>query len=103
MYVLTEAPSFDIGGIRCGHTTTPRTNPMSKTDADSVTSAPPDLVGAEGLLEILWPHPKGRPSLRWLRSLTAKRVIPVTRIGRRTFFSPARVAAALRKFEIAPR
>lgn len=59
----------------------------------------PGLVSAERLRELLWPDPASRPSLRWVRELQARRVIPFIKIGARVFFEPERVRAALRRFE----
>lgn len=49
------------------------------------------FVGAEALLEILFKDEASRPSLRWLRELQAKRLIPFRKIGRRVFFCPDEV------------
>lgn len=56
------------------------------------------LVGAETLLETLFPNPSDRPSLRWLREMQAKRLIPYKKIGRKIVrFDVAEVRAALDK------
>ena len=73
------------------------TTPATTTPSASSTGY---LDAAQLLLE-LWPNAKARPSLRWLRGMTAKRVIPVTRVGRLVFFEIERVRAALRRFEVA--
>jgi len=52
------------------------------------------LVGAGKLLEILWDE-DARPSLRWLRTQQAARAIPHVRVGRRVWFDPEQVRAAL--------
>jgi hypothetical protein len=57
------------------------------------------LVGADTLRLILWPDPSSRPSLRWVRELQARRVIPFIKLGVKVFFEPERVRAALRRFE----
>jgi hypothetical protein len=57
------------------------------------------LVGVEALRLILWPDPASRPSLRWVRELQARRVIPHIKLGVKVFFEPERVRAALRRFE----
>ena len=44
------------------------------------------LVDAPRLLEELFPNPKCRPSLRWLRTQVAERSLPFVRIGRLCFF-----------------
>lgn len=41
-----------------------------------------------------------RPSLRWLRELQRKRMIPFVRLGRRVFFDPEAVREALKKLTI---
>lgn len=68
----------------------------------SEPATPPGLLNAPELLEALWPNPKGRPSLRWLRSLQARRAVPFLKIGHKVFFEAERVRAALRKFEVKP-
>lgn len=49
------------------------------------------LVGAEALLQELFPDKKSRPTLRWLRGLQAKRLVPFRKIGRRVYFDPKEV------------
>ena len=61
---------------------------------------PPGLLSIEALRVTVWPDERQRPSLRWLRTLQARRAIPYIKIGRRVFFEAERVRAALRKFEI---
>ncbi len=62
---------------------------------------PEGLLGAKALLLALWPDEGSRPTLRWLRSMTKRKLIPYLKIGRRVFFEAERVRAALRKrFEI---
>jgi len=63
---------------------------------------PPGLLDAPGLLKAVWPDEGSRPSLRWLREMQARRVLPFIRVGRRIYFEPERVRAALRKFEVKP-
>lgn len=66
--------------------------------------APPPLLGAPQLLETLWPDPRSRPSLRFLRKLTAQRVVPFVKLGRLVFFDPLAVRAALdRQFKVESR
>jgi hypothetical protein len=50
-------------------------------------------VDAPRLLEILFPQPECRPSLRWLRD--HQRELPNVRIGRLIFFDPPMVKIAL--------
>lgn len=50
-------------------------------------------------LEAVFPDPEGRPSLRWFEDLQRAGKIPAIQIGRRLFYEPERVRAALRRFE----
>jgi hypothetical protein len=50
-------------------------------------------VDAPRLLEILFPQPECRPSLRWLRS--HQRELPNVRVGRLIYFDPPMVKAHL--------
>jgi hypothetical protein len=52
-------------------------------------------VGAEKCLEILFPDPGSRLSLRFFRSLQAAGKIPYLKISRRVLFQPLEVKAAL--------
>ena len=52
------------------------------------------LMRAEQLLEALF-EPQCRPSMRWLRSQTKARSIPVVRIGHLVFFDLELVRTAL--------
>ena len=54
-------------------------------------------VNAAELLEVLYSQ-KSRPSIRWLRKMTAKGIIPVERHGRLVFYVPSQVVAALNRF-----
>ena len=69
------------------------------TPLSEIQSAPVGLVGVDTLRFILWPDPSSRPSLRWVRELQARRVIPFIKLGVKVFFEPERVRAALRRFE----
>ena len=61
----------------------------------------PILVGAEKCLEILFPDMDSRPGIRTFREWQARRYFPHYKIGRRTFFDPVQVHAALsRRFTI---
>ena len=77
---------------------------MTATPTASLPIAPSAgyLDAAQLLLE-LWPNPKARPSMRWLRGMTAKRALPFVKLNRLVFFEAERVKAALRKFEVACR
>ena len=74
---------------------------MSTTAPQSTTPPPVGLLSAKDLLIQLWPSPESRPSLRWLRSMQARRAVPHIKIGALVFFEISRVQAALRKFEVA--
>ncbi|MBM3825031.1 MAG: hypothetical protein FJ404_19490, partial [Verrucomicrobia bacterium] len=52
------------------------------------------LVSAGQLLDELF-HPNCKPSLRWLRSQTKSKAIPVVRIGHLVFFDVDMVRATL--------
>ena len=52
------------------------------------------LVRAEQLLDTLF-DPQCRPSMRWLRTQTANKVIPMVRIGHLCFFDVEMVRTAL--------
>lgn len=56
---------------------------------------PRQLVNAEGLLDALFPNPKSRPSLRFIRQLQADRRIPYKKVGRLVYFDPIEVREAL--------
>jgi hypothetical protein len=61
----------------------------------------PILVGAEKCLEILFPDGKSRPSIRSFREWQARGYLPYLKVGRRTYFDPEQVRAALsRRFTI---
>lgn len=53
------------------------------------------LVNAESLLEILFPDERSRPSLRFIRSLQAKRRLPYYKVGRLVFFDVGEARAAI--------
>jgi hypothetical protein len=55
-----------------------------------------ELVGAQTLLERLWPDEKERPSLRTLRNWQKRRIVPYIRLGRLVYFHPQEVADAIR-------
>jgi len=62
------------------------------------------LVGAQACLNLLFPDIDSRPSLRSFRQWQANGYLPVHKIGRRTFFDPEQVRAALdRRFRINPK
>lgn len=58
-------------------------------------------MGAEALLREVWKDEASRPSLRWLRAMQAKRVLPYRKIGRKVFFDPEEVRRAIdSKFKV---
>lgn len=69
------------------------------------TAAPVEgLVGESKCRAIIWPDPESRPSRRWFLELKARGLLPFRRIGRRIFFDPGEVRAALdHQFKIQPR
>jgi hypothetical protein len=63
----------------------------------TITSTPEGLLTAEELLKAIWPNPKSRPSLRWLREQQSRRTLPMVKIGRLVFFDPAKVRQSIAK------
>jgi hypothetical protein len=55
------------------------------------------FVPGEVLLATLWPDEESRPTLRWLRKMTATRSLPFLKLGNRVWFDPARVRRHLEK------
>lgn len=55
------------------------------------------LVGAIPLLEHLFPDERTRPTLRWLREMQAKRLVPYRKVGRLVYFDVMEVRRALDK------
>lgn len=77
---------------------------MDHTQTHLDATPPAGLVNAESCLRIVFPDESSRPSLRYLRELQAKRLIPWKKIGRLTFFDPAEVRRALdRQFTVQTR
>lgn len=60
------------------------------------------LVDAEKLLELVWEQ-DCRPSLRWLRAQTYRRMIPSHPVGRLVFYDPDEVRRALLKISYSTR
>lgn len=52
-------------------------------DTQETPKAESALVGAETLLETLFPVERDRPTLRWLAEMRAKKRIPYIKIGNR--------------------
>jgi hypothetical protein len=55
------------------------------------------LVPGEVLLATLWPDPKTRPTMRWVRKMTATRSFPFVKLGNRVWFDVQRVRRHLDK------
>ena len=68
---------------------------MNQKHKDPKAIISSDLVRGEALLKILFKEEEGRPSLRWLRTLQSKRLIPFRKIGQGVFFDPVEVRRAL--------
>lgn len=59
------------------------------------------LVPGPILLATLWPDEESRPTLRWLRKMTATRSLPFVKMGNRVWFDAGRVRRHLdRKFTV---
>lgn len=56
-----------------------------------------ELVDAETCVQIVWPRPECRPSVRWFRQRQKNREVPFVKIGRLVFFDPVQVRASLAK------
>jgi hypothetical protein len=63
---------------------------------------PPVLVDAPGLLKALFDE-GSRPTVRWVRDMQQKRLIPFLKIGRMVRFDPVKARAALDKLTVQPR
>jgi hypothetical protein len=74
-------------------------------DTPSTPEAGNALVGAETLLETLFPVERDRPTLRWLAQMRKRRLIPFRKIGGRIIrYDVAEVRAALdRNFTVVSR
>jgi hypothetical protein len=64
----------------------------AKTTEDDLAFVP-----GEVLLATLWPDEETRPTLRWLRKMTATRSLPFVKLGNRVWFDPQRVRRHLDK------
>ena len=63
-----------------------------------------DFVNASRLLELVFPQEESRPCMRTLKYWQSRKMIPFTRIGKRSFYQAAKVKAALvKKFTIESR
>lgn len=67
----------------------------SSMDQTPFSKPRPTLVDAEALLRELWRDKESRPSLRWLRGMQAKRLVPYRKIGRKVYFDPEEVRRAI--------
>lgn len=74
--------------------------PDSPAAAVAGAQLPEGLVDIHAMARAVWPDESSRPSLRTLRKWTAERVIPSVKVGVFRFYEPARVKAALRKYEV---
>jgi hypothetical protein len=71
---------------------------ISKSDSTS------GLVGAERCRELVFPDPESRPCLRSFQEWKSRGLLPYRKIGRRIWFCPEEVRAALdNQFKIHPR
>jgi len=70
---------------------------MSASNVVASEAPCPALVGAARCMELVWPDPASRPSLRTFRTLQARRQIPYLKIGHLTYFDPAEVRRALNR------
>jgi hypothetical protein len=69
---------------------------------DAIAPAQPEtnllaLASGETLLATLWPDEASRPTLRWLRKMTATRSLPFVKMGNRVWFDAGRVRRHLDK------
>jgi hypothetical protein len=89
-----------MGGV--GYPRTEGANVMKILPNTSGTPLPASsLVGAAGLLLELFPANDSRPSVRWLRRMQSRGLVPYKKIGRRVFFDPEEVRRALdRQFSV---
>jgi hypothetical protein len=68
---------------------------MSPANEATNPSGSAAYVDGPRLLEILFPHEKCRPSLRWLRDQQKRRTIPFIKISHLVFFDAEQVRDAL--------
>ena len=71
---------------------------MSTMTLATVNTAPitePQLVGIQTGLELVFPDPSTRPSIRAFNSWKQKGFFPSVKIGKRVFIDPVMVRAAL--------
>jgi len=82
--------------------TTARLDARRQRIVDAIAPAklednPLALVPGEVLLATLWPDPETRPTMRWVRKMTATRSFPFVKLGNRVWFDPQRVRRHLDK------
>ena len=71
-----------------------------KKESQAVTFSGDGLLDAKELMKCLWPDENSRPSLRWIRTMQARKAIPFIKCGGKVYFEADRVRAALRRFEV---
>lgn len=64
------------------------------TTPDEITN---DLVNAEQCLKVVFPQAESRPCLRTLKGWQSRRMIPYVKLGKRCFYQPSKVKAAIEK------
>jgi hypothetical protein len=70
-------------------------------NTNGTPSPAPSLLGAAELLLALFPANDSRPSVRWLRRMQSRGLIPYKKIGRLVYFDPDEVRRALdRQFSV---
>jgi len=69
----------------------------TRQKASAANEARPALLGALACLAAVFPDESTRPSLRWLRRMQAKRLLPFYKIGGLVFFDPEEVRAAINR------
>jgi hypothetical protein len=61
------------------------------------------FVNGALLLELLFPEEETRPTMRWLRKMTATRSLPFIKIGNRSWFNVADVRRHIEyKYRVSP-
>lgn len=89
-------------GMRQSATTSDIKSVCSPVGVNSETTQPPNqattsfgLVKGARLLELIFPEPDSRPSIRWLERHVRGRRIPSIKLGRLRFYSPEDVKRSL--------
>jgi hypothetical protein len=68
---------------------------ITTTTIEATGSTGKRLLGAQALLETVWPNPIDRPSMRWLQYQKAKRAIPFIKLGAFVWYDPEEVRAEI--------